>query len=182
MDDPAIRQAFADAMTRSNPNAAAGTGLKKEVGGVIWRMADGSLRATEVPDPNATECHYDFVDSMFTRRPDSLAVAIASYHTHPTDDGKPIYGCKPTRRGTPQAQRLGDGLPVPLAAPNDSAAGGGSPGDWASTVSGQPAYTILKNGRVYRLDPNVPPADRGKNRNRWNLKDPTTGCPTKILP
>jgi len=175
LDDPAIRQAFEDAMVASNPDSLPGTGKRKETGGIIWRMPDGSIKATLVPDPNATECHTDPFTQMDSVKPDPQAIPLASYHTHPSYDGEDIYGCSPTPTGQRLAQRLGDGLPVPAAAPNDSAAGGGSPADWASTASG-PAYTITKNNVVYRLDPNVPRAQRGNNRNRW-IRRNLLGCP-----
>jgi len=175
MDNPAIRQAFEDAMVASNPDSIPGTGKRKETGGIIWRMPDGSLRATLVNDPNATECRVKPFTQMDSVKPDPQAIAIASYHTHPQYDGEDIYGCAPTPTGQQLAQTLGDNRFVPWATPNDPNAGGGSGGDWGSTGSEHPAYVITKDNYVYRLDPNVPVADRKKNKNKFVLRN-LQGC------
>lgn len=176
LDNPAIRKAFEDALAASNPDSLPGTGKRKETGGIIWRMPDGSLRTTLVNDPTATECRVNPFAQMDSVKPDPQALAIASYHTHPQYDGEDIYGCPPTSTGQQMAQTRDDGFFVPWATPNDPSAGGGNGrGDWGSTVSGHPAYVITKDNYVYRLDPNVPVADRKKNKNKFVLRN-MQGC------
>ena len=98
---------------------------------------------------------------------------MGTYHTHPSSTNEPTYGCPGF------SQVPGDGLPVPKADPNSPVAGGGSTDDWNMTNQGFPVYSITKTGRIYRLDPNTPVADRGKNPNKWELNS-NAGCPTVI--
>ena len=98
-------------------------------------------------------------------------MAHGVFHTHPSLTGEPVYGC------LGGAQVLNDGKPVPLARPNEN--GGGSTRDWENTDhgGGYPIYAYTKDGVVYRLDPNTPPAARAQNPHKWNLPR-ETGCPT----
>jgi hypothetical protein len=174
LDDSEIRAQFADAMERSNPDSLPGMGKRVESGGVIWKMPDGTYRATPVPDPNATECHYD-PTSFAAYSPGPGAEAVATYHTHPSYDGDPIYGCRPSG-GVNWAQTASDNKPVRIGAPDDPKAGGGSGADWG--YSGYDAYVITKSGRVYKLPITDLKKDHSKNPYKWNFKG--RGCMTLI--
>jgi hypothetical protein len=176
LDDPAVRHGLKDALLNSNPNAAPGTGVKKEHGGVIWQRADGSMLTQDIPDPNATECMWKLPPGTLTP-PEPNLVAIAKFHTHPGGYLEPTYGCPGPGK---LAQSLGDHFPVPKATPD--ANGGGSTDDWTLGVSdGYSNYVINKDGRIYRLDPNTPKNQWSSNPNHWEWKNPgTPGCATHL--
>jgi hypothetical protein len=102
--------------------------------------------------------------------PDSSQV-VSFFHTHPSLDNEPTYGC------VGWAQTPNDGKKVALALPDDPGSGGGSPGDWAG-LSGYSAYVITKSNHVYRLDPQWA-SNRSQNPNNWNLQG-LHQCPVLI--
>lgn len=179
LDNAAFRQELRDALARANPTGAPGTGVIKEQGGWVWEMPDGTLRITPYSDPNATQCTMNIGAGIDFTRPDPGARAIAFYHTHPTKNGGSVYGCPTPSGGTPLAQTLNDGLPVPKAHTDDPTTGGGSDADWmASDRYAASDYIVTVTGHVYRIDPGIDPAKRQQNRKKWNFPK-ANGCATK---
>lgn len=171
LDDAAVRHGIRDELAASNPDAAPGSGLKAERGGIIWQRRDGSLFTQDITDPGATECHWQLPGPPTP--PEPGAVGIGKFHTHPESNQEPTYGCKGNFAQTPGDHKL-----VPHAAPDQN--GGGSDADWASgTSDGYPMYVINKDGRVYRLDPNTPKNQYQNNPHRWKWKNSSSpGCIT----
>lgn len=172
LDSPEARKGLVDAMDASNPDSLPGTGARHEVPGIFYqRLDDGSYFFFPYPDPNATECHADLGPQPV---PDGTTEA-GTGHTHPSGTGDDVYGCGPIG-GVQQAQRPGDGKPVPKAKPFGN--GGGSDADWDMTAQGFPVYTLNKEGGLARLDPNTAPVDRKNNPNRWT-RDGDSICFTR---
>jgi hypothetical protein len=164
LNNTAVLDALKDAMIRSEPFATPGSGLKKEYAGLIWRAPDGHLWTQLVYDPNATECNFPMQtlsNAAGITPPDSSEV-VSFFHTHPSVDNEPTYGC------VNWAQTPNDGKKVAHALPDDPQSGGGSPGDWAG-LSSYSAYVITKSNHVYRLDPQWA-NNRSQNPNKWNLQ------------
>ncbi|MBX6332931.1 MAG: hypothetical protein IRY91_13875 [Gemmatimonadaceae bacterium] len=179
LDSPEVRKQMLDELAASNPSATPGTGVKKERAGLIFKRPDGSYYLKYIPDSTTTECfsHLQYVPG------DSVGdVAIVTFHTHPSNDGDPVYGCPPDTlangRVVRWAQRRNDGLRAPRA--NSSGNGGGSDQDWSvvrsSAIDG---YTISKDGHVYMLPHDttqVPVGDEANNPNVWHRKDKNSVC------
>lgn len=173
LNDDSVRLGFSDALIRSNPNATPGSGLKQEYGGLIWRAPDGHLYTQLVYDPDATECTFDtnrLVDAAAFPPIDSSNV-IAMFHTHPSANFEPTYGC-PSWAQTP-----GDGKQPAPAGPDNPAAGGGSDADWKQ-LFGYQMYVITKTNRIYRLDEQWK-SNRSRNPNKWDISG-SHGCPVLI--
>lgn len=176
--DFALRSALLKALDSSNVDSAVGSGFtpnskrghRHETGGTIWRMPDSSYLPVFDADTTATQCH--FSPTPVNGPPGASPVGI--FHTHPSDSGDTVYGC----RRDPQTnllpiQRPGGPGPKPTANPEGN--GGGSPADWnAADNGGAPVYVISKRTRVSRLDPGHPVGD-STNVHRWFAK----GLPAK---
>ncbi|MGH7711225.1 MAG: hypothetical protein ACREOG_08070 [Gemmatimonadaceae bacterium] len=176
LDSRAVRDSMKASLQRSLPNAAPGTGLKHERGGITWRMPDGSRLGTEVGPQDITlqtECRFQANWAAAASRPPAPgAVAESFWHTHPNGTGQPVYGCPVIPGEPPPAQYFGGPGTPRIATPNLN--GGASNPDWnASSSQGFASYVINKEGRVYRLDPNTSPDQRPNNPNRWRWDDPT---------
>ena len=174
LDSPAVVKGLTDALANSNPNATPGTGMKHEQGGAIFRRPDGTYFTVPAIDPSATECHFDPLTISAAppaNEPGALLEAI--YHAHPSSKGEDTYGCL-SKKGVHMAQHLGDHLPIPTSNPDNN--GGGSDSDWDVANQGFPSYTINKDGHIWRLDPNVPTANRASNTNKFDWKNATPGC------
>ena len=152
LDSPDIRKGLLDLLAASRPNPN-GTG-KKELGDYIYQNSDGSYGLLPINDPNATDCAFTVPGGTPTL-PDG-AILVGVVHTHPSKGGERVTGC----RGQ---------LPGEIRwASRDPKAGGGSPQDWASADdSGAPMWVMDLDGRIFRLDPNVPPSKWSSNPNRW---------------
>lgn len=180
LDTREVTDTLLKALTLSNPNATPGTGVKKEVGGIIWQRVggDGTFFAQIVTDPllvTATECSW--IISGQPPAPEPMAHPVAIFHTHPSSTGEDIYECVAQPNQQPLAQYLGDAKPVPKATPDLN--GGGSPDDW-NAANTWPQYIINKDGRIYRLDAGTPLNQQKNNLNRWEWKKPkVAGCVTK---
>jgi hypothetical protein len=183
LDSPQVQTALKVALDSSNPNATAGTGVKKEHGGLIWRMPDGSFLAQIITDPtisSATECTYNLT-GVPTPPPDPSAYYVAIFHTHPYSLREAVYQC-PADPGEPlPAQTRGDGRPIAMGTPDLN--GGGSNEDWdAASQFSSGGYVINKSGRVYKFTPGTVVGQRRFNTNKWEWKKPSTpGCMTHTL-
>jgi len=158
LDSKQVRDQLREDLEQSLPNDPPQN--RKERGGLIYKMQDGTFRAFPQLDPYATGCtfhpNYQVVDPVGAMR------LYGFYHTHPQLAGEPVYGCAGTN--------------LPQKADPD-ANGGGSDADWEFAnlpAVKLPVYAITKRGRVYRMDPGVPVSARGSNPNRWQSTGP--GC------
>lgn len=151
LNTPQVRRTMMTALTASNPHSTPESLKRKEVGGTIWQMSDGSYLAQIVDDPTATACAY--LPSAGPTPPGGIGL-VAIFHTHPNKPGDKVYGCPQSISGQKYSQAPGDGLPVPIAA-NKEKSGGGSPPDWryARDIAGIPIFAVDRDGRVWRLDP-----------------------------
>ncbi len=171
LDNPQVENSLLNSLALSGPDAAPGSGQKKERGGYIWRMPDGSIQAIEITDTtfmSSTECTFTFKGLQV---PEPGAVRVAIFHTHPSSNGEPIYQC-----GPPYKEVVGGKGVMGYAAPDLN--GGGSDSDWAATdKAGIPGYVINKDGRVWKLTPGTPKSQRQFNSHRWAWKATTVpGC------
>jgi hypothetical protein len=170
--DFSLRETLLDALTKSNPDSAAGVGataehrgFRHEEGGRIYRWHTGpnvgKYFFSPVDDPNATECH---VDTRYGEENETYlgASVVGYYHVHPVTPPDSLYGCLPNSdTGEHYSQYPGDGLKPYYAPASDSAkenygTGGGSLSDWLHALSPSPGhneYIIYKDGTVYRLGP-----------------------------
>lgn len=183
LDSGAVKDSMIASLTRSNPNAAPGSGQRRERGGIIWELPNnGGYLAAEEMRPQyatATECGYGLNAAGLTA-PVAGALARAYWHTHPHSTNADVYGCQ-SSPGQPQlAQTPGDGKIVPRATPDLN--GGGSDGDWnAATNTGYPVFAINKDGRIYKMMPNTAVHQRSSNPNKWEWKNPQpAGCLPRI--
>jgi hypothetical protein len=178
--DFSLRDALRDALVRANPDSLPGAGAnalhagyRRETGGLIWQLADGSYKAVPVDDFSATECHYT-PDAGMGSPPETGAHVVAIYHTHPSNQGDDIYGCDKSTNGV--GTRSYPGGPGVLPTMEDpKATGGGSGwkkndkrGDWPQAdQSGAPVFILQKDGTAWRLDPDFV-GDKKTNPNHWS--------------
>ncbi len=178
LDSPDVRAGLLDALKASHPDLPPGS--RVEVGGLIWRRPDGTFFTSVVPPgPTTTECHFDgnYAEGVL-HPPEPGAQAVGKFHTHPSQAKDPVYGCK-SQPGIRFAQFPGDRGLVPTARPDEN--GGGSDADWESGTSDAfSLYVINAAGRVYRLDPDVPPDRRTENPNRWEQTEVGAVCLRRV--
>jgi hypothetical protein len=160
LDSKQVRDAFRQAMAASNPNGPAIN--KREQGGTIWKMQDGSFRAFPYADPGATLCGYD--PGLLEPPPGAVGPrGYGYYHTHPVFAGESAAGACGSAGATFEPHRNG----------------GGSVSDWSyADRFGAPVYAFTKDGFVYRLDSQTSVPARGRNPNRWQQSGP--GCFRRI--
>lgn len=150
-----------------------------ERGGLIYRRPDGSHFLLSHLGTRS-DCSYNFPPpSDMRERLGDGSTLVGGYHTHPSLQ-HPVHGrdmavgCRrpngtlmgPTRVDPNGNSTLGGG------------GGGGSPADWNWTnENDRPNYIISGRGRMTRLDPGMPSANRGNNPNRWWWNPPPgAGC------
>lgn len=152
LNTPQVRREFMAQLAASNPDSTPESLKRKERGGLIWQMQDGSYFAQTVADPLATQCAY--TPSQGTAPPNAVTY-VALFHTHPNKPGHKVYGCPDSPAGVPQSQFPGDGKEVPLAG-DKAKNGGGSPADWRfARDQTLPVFVVDADGTVWRLDPQV---------------------------
>lgn len=111
--------------------------------------------------PKATQCTADAEDNIRNWGPfrcNANDTLVAVNHTHPTEVGQPVYGCRDviTQGGdTLRFERWpGDttngGFPAPLKE-DEWGNGGGSPGDWDDLQGMIDGYVINAIGEVWML-------------------------------
>jgi hypothetical protein len=187
LNDPAVRLALKDLMSRSGPNLQPGDSNKRERGGDTYRRPDGTYYFVEDTLAVATECSLDRLPvGQPMSPPGSLRrstsdVLVGIVHTHPTvyGNGKtPVYGCKDPITGV--------SLPLVWKG-KDSEKGGASPADWKflernvpgnsgsnATVAG---YVINADGEIWKQPPFLVPLSPGeqyKNKLVWNYQGNST--------
>lgn len=161
LNTPQVRRTFMNALAQSNPDSTPQSLKRKEIGGVVWQLSNGSFVAQIVDDPGANAC--GFRPQGGTAPPGATAAAL--FHTHPNRKNDPVYGCPPDpNTGEKFSQYPGDGL-KPQKAGDKAAKGGGSPADWRyardeyDPNTGIKIYSIDADGRVWRLDPQLSDPD-----------------------
>jgi hypothetical protein len=171
LEDEAIREALRDALAASNPYTT-DPSQRKEHGGIIWRLQDGSLYAQPIIDPFATACTYKASNGTFTPPPG--AAPVAGYHVHPNFPNHYVDHASCPSQVPPGGIGYGD----------PDLNGGAGNNDWdVATAQGFPTYVISPTGTVSRLDPNTPKNARPSNKNRWRW-DPNESvfnCFTKMF-
>lgn len=164
LDRRQVRDELRKALAASNPNGADVD--RKEQGGTIWKMFDGTYKAFPEYHVASTPCSY----TPNLARPDVNADRLFGvYHSHPHANGDKVYGC-PSASAAP-----GDGKAPATALPDSRR--GGSDADWDFTnVPGVnvPVYAITKTGRVYRVGPGVFGNARNYSAKEWRPNGP--GC------
>jgi hypothetical protein len=156
--DYQVRETLLDELSLSLPDSAPDLGydathigFRRERGGIIWKLSNGSFLAVDQPDSSATDCHYTFSAGS---PPQSGAVPSAVYHTHPNIPGDTVYGCGRTPNGLRYKDYPGDNAGLDAIVVDDSAAAGGSSEDWGVVNdTGSPGYMIDKAGYVFKLSP-----------------------------
>lgn len=181
LDSPGVIDSLKAALLRSHPEATPGTGMMTELGGVVWRRRNGTFFLTSLTPLSTTECGITLPGAPYVPPPSETgSTVIANWHTHPSHDSTDVYGCPPNN-GVVRAQHLGDGHPVPLAAPRSN--GGGSDDDWDGTdANAAPNYVIDSDGDIWRLDPGTAPSDRKNNSNHWTWNHDSAGCAVRVIP
>jgi hypothetical protein len=167
LDAPGVVDALKTAFYASNPDAEAGTGVKHEELGAIFRRPDGTYFTVRTDDPNATECAAD--PHLISRTPpagEDSATFVAIYHTHPTKWPQPTYGCPPVG-GVEYAQnKYETDKHAPGAYPDNPKLGGGSPSDWDYTngepLNGVPTGPlvvdyVINSNHIWKLVPGTTP-------------------------
>lgn len=159
LNNKPLRQEMYNALVLSgayNPDTSA----RREKGGYIYRLLDGSYDIRLNPAGDHTPC------SMYPGgpNPEPGEEVVASFHTHPFSHGDLLPQiCNPD-------------LPAGSQAFYDNVLrGGGSIRDWQSIESPYagrqlPGYIIDKD-MVFRLDPGTIPEERVYNPNRWEWND-----------
>lgn len=163
LDNQAIRDSLMAKLQQSNPNDT--TNARKEVGGYIARLPDGTY--TLVPALQlGVDCSVSLGPPITTGLPSPLTF-VGRYHTHPHLDGENVKGCK-DKNGNPVTAK---------AFPSRN--GGGSEADWNAADNPSdgfriPVYIVGKNGEIIRLDPSPRSYSKKDNPKRWRWDSP--GC------
>lgn len=131
---------------------------RTEIGGIIYQAVDhGPFLFQRVPSIETSPCSYN-MDERHLPRP--IFLVVARFHTHTMRDEEE-YMCPNTADTVWRAI--------------NEASGGGSTPDWEiADTSDIPMYTIDPD-RIYRLEPDTPPARRHFNPQRW-LKASSGTC------
>ena len=171
VDQQQVRDEFWDALQASNWQSTNDL-QRKETGGIIYRLSDGTYLAQRITDPNASACAYLSSRGVIPTPP-AGAVAVAGYHVHPNQKGATL-----TYASCPEQLKPGEIGTTPDPTLN----GGSDNGDWDNaTMSGFPEYVINTAGQINRLNPGTALADRPNNPNRYSF---STGikntCPARI--
>jgi hypothetical protein len=173
LDQSNIRADLMNMMARSNPDSAAGAGMdsthlsgaKREQGLWIYKRDDGTFFSIPIPDTSADECH---IDGWPAPEDPPHARLWAAAHSHPGDDGKPVYGRCPVKdpKGNIYSGKRfpGDTSGVQGYKKDDYSQGGGSDADWGLTIKGVHVYVMNKKGEIWKLPAYTPDRDRLKNR------------------
>jgi hypothetical protein len=169
LDSKVVRDALIAGLAASGPDLP--YLQRKELGGVIWRLADGTYFVEDVPNLYTgarVTCAYYLGTA---HGPPGGGTPVAVWHTHPHLPGDIAYNCL-----------AGD--PVSGAKPyvvNPLLNGRGSPKDWGSATPEYPVYVIHKLREIARLDYGVAEGDQKKNQNVWTIGNDSRACLTKKL-
>jgi hypothetical protein len=158
LESKAVRDGLIAGLSASGPNLP--FLQRKEHGGIIYRMPDGSYFVEDIPNQlqgAAVTCRYLLGPS--NGPPGGIQVAV--WHTHPHLTNDTAYNCT-------QADPVSGAVPYIV---DPSLNGGGSDADWEATTPDFPhVYVINSLGEIIRLDYGVPKGKpRVENKNRWTI-------------
>lgn len=169
LDNEAVRQALIQGLAASGSDLP--PGQRREHGGIIYRMPDGSYIVEDVPNaltgPRMT-CAY----LLGQPSPPPGGTPLARWHTHPHLPGDTAYNCSVNDVGTVAY----------VVDPRGN--GGGSDPDWDATTPEYPTgYVINKLNEIVRLNYGVAKgAPRKANPNRWWIdRNDVRSCLTRRL-
>jgi hypothetical protein len=165
-----IRRTFVEALALSNFDST-NLHLRHEVGGWVYKRADGTYFARIWDDPGGTS--KSCAISLPGAPAEVGAVPAGKFHTHPHRTGDDVYGYHPTSepRGCPDIAAGKTGKARPL----DN--GGGSPEDWGSSFNESPLFTVAPDKKdknramIFYLDP--PRLDTESNPYRFQVSRQT---------